>query len=79
VTSQTNLSLVEILRPDRKETLVGYRQTMMTLDLHVPALEGPSNPLEMLLVRGFLETGGVEVEPICARDKSLRTAVSIFQ
>ena len=52
---------------------------MTTLNLHVQALEDPSSPLEMPLVRVFVETGGVEVEPICPQDKSSRTAASTFQ
>ena len=51
----------------------------MTLNLCVQALEDPSSPLEMFVALDSLETGGVEVEPICPRDKSLRTAVSTFQ
>lgn len=74
-----NLSLVEISRLDRKETLVGCRQTTMTLNLCVQALEDPSSPLEMSLVRVSVETGGVGVEPICPQERSLRTAVSTFQ
>jgi hypothetical protein len=68
VTLQTNLSLVEISRLDRKETLVGCQQTMMTLNLRVQAIEDPSSPLEMPPARVSLEIGGVEVEPICPQD-----------
>lgn len=52
---------------------------MTTLNLRVQAPEDPSSPLEMLLVRVFVETGGVEVEPICPQDKSFLTVASIFQ
>jgi len=50
-----------------------------TLNLHVQALEDPSSPLEMPPVRVSLETGGVEVEPICPQDKSFRIVASTFQ